>query len=297
MQTLELVFPQWQGGDITRFFPELSAQEAAQGYYLGAQILKLLTESINPNLAKNSALVPISLELTLDSNGQRIVQEGIIDGAILQKQTKSALQILRDKNPDRILTLGGECATSIAPFSYLADKYKGDCVALIWLDAHPDLGLPHDDFYKGYHAMAVSALNGRLQEQLKLPAIIKSHRILLTGLHSHEAEVMKERQKAFGIKSLNSAESSAQNVLAFLAQSGAKKLLIHFDLDVLNPAELYAGVGNSGKMSIAQIMEIIEALNAEYDIIGLTIAEHLPKLELQLKCLLEKLPLIKNDQN
>ncbi|SQC36363.1 arginase [Helicobacter fennelliae] len=74
MQTLELVFPQWQGGDITRFFPELSAQEAAQGYYLGAQILKLLTESINPNLAKNSALVPISLEWTLDSNGQRIVQ-------------------------------------------------------------------------------------------------------------------------------------------------------------------------------------------------------------------------------
>ncbi|SQC36362.1 arginase [Helicobacter fennelliae] len=71
------------------------------------------------------------------------MQEGIIDGAILQKQTKSALQILRDKNPDRILTLGGECATSIAPFSYLADKYKGDCVALIWLDAHPDLGLPH----------------------------------------------------------------------------------------------------------------------------------------------------------
>lgn len=143
----------------------------------------------------------------------------------------------------------------------------------------------------------MSALNGRLQEQLKLPAIIKSHRILLAGLHSHEAEVMKEWQKAFGIKSLNSAESSAQNVLAFLAQSGAKKLLIHFDLDVLNPAELYAGVGNSGKMSIAQIMEIIEALNAEYDIIGLTIAEHLPKLELQLKCLLEKLPLIKNDQN
>ena len=54
------------------------------------------------------------------------------------------------EQPNKIVTLGGECSVSVVPFTYLANKYKDD-VAMIWIDAHPDITLP-GDVYPGYHA-------------------------------------------------------------------------------------------------------------------------------------------------
>ena len=62
-------------------------------------------------------------------------------------------------NAARIVTLGGECSVSVAPFSALARRY-GDDLAIVWIDSHPDVGTPESE-YPGYHAMAVPALVGR----------------------------------------------------------------------------------------------------------------------------------------
>lgn len=118
--TLKLIFPQWQGGDIAAWFKDLKPENAAKGYILGAQILNLLADSINENLAKNEAIVPISQDFQSQKDGTRLVQDGIIDKNILQTQNLEALRILNERKATRVLTLGGECATSIAPFTYLA---------------------------------------------------------------------------------------------------------------------------------------------------------------------------------
>lgn len=301
-QTLKLIFPQWQGGDIVAFFKDLEPDEAARGYVLGAQILDLLTRDINPSLDKNTALVDISKDFRVDSKGGRIVQGGIIDKEILLSQHKSALKILKAKNPAKILTLGGECATSIAPFGYLADKYakQGENVALIWIDAHPDLGVANDDFYKGYHAMAVSAIVGdeSLKSDFALPAYIKPQNVLFIGLHSNEAEHYNARRESLGIqaiwgKDMVSDEAKAISAMsAWLKERGITKVLIHLDLDVLNPKELYVAVGDTGVLSVANVINTINALSQNAEVVGLTIAEHLPKAELQLKAMLKKLPLI-----
>lgn len=34
-ETLKLVYPQWQGGDIAAFFKDLKPSEAARGYVFG----------------------------------------------------------------------------------------------------------------------------------------------------------------------------------------------------------------------------------------------------------------------
>ena len=86
------------------------------------------------------------------------IQDGITDRDVILKQTNAAIQILEQEQPDKIVTLGGECSVSVVPFSYLAHKYQND-VAVIWIDAHPDITLPGDT-YTGYHAMAVTALMG-----------------------------------------------------------------------------------------------------------------------------------------
>ena len=289
---LRLVYPQWQGGDIASWFNDLSPKEAAQGYVLGAQILALLADSIAPC---DTAVVNVATDFALDSAGRRVVQDGIIDKAALLQQTKDALAILAERKPAKILTLGGECAVSVPSFCYLARLYADD-VAMLWLDAHPDIGLPDDDFYKGYHAMAVSAIIGQggLTQTFGLPAAIAPQKVLLVGLHSDEATHYAARQREFGLKSLAPEEATdSKNVMQWLEKVGAKKVVIHLDLDVLDPKELYAAVGNTGQMSIEQVSQIIQDVAQKYDVVGLSVAEHLPQVQIKLKRLLQGLPLVK----
>ena len=42
MNTLRLIYPQWQGGDIASLVPELSKKDSSLGYYLGAELLEFL---------------------------------------------------------------------------------------------------------------------------------------------------------------------------------------------------------------------------------------------------------------
>ena len=37
MNSLRLLYPQWQGGDIARLVPELNKEDSSLGYYLGAE--------------------------------------------------------------------------------------------------------------------------------------------------------------------------------------------------------------------------------------------------------------------
>lgn len=144
--TLRLIYPQWQGGNVVKLLPELSPEDASKGYHLGARLLGFLA----PANGQQTVEVPVSLDIN-DS----AVENGIIAYGAITKQTKSALQLLNENDPARIITLGGECSVSVVPFTYLAGKYGGD-VAIVWIDAHPDLTLPGDG-NQGYHTMALSA--------------------------------------------------------------------------------------------------------------------------------------------
>ncbi len=80
---------------------------------------------------------------------------------------------------------------------------------------------------------------------------------------------------------------------AWLAKSGAKKALIHLDLDALNPKELYAAVGDTGILSVANVINTINLISQNAQVVGLSVVWHLPKVQIKLKELLSNLPLIK----
>lgn len=148
-KTIRLVYPQWQGGHVHALIPEIKDTTAAsQGYVLGAQLLNFLAPASNTD----TYTVPVSMA------PERKVQDGVYDRDVIAEQTHVAIETLKKANPDCIVTLGGECSVSVAPFTYLANKYEGD-VAMIWIDAHPDITLP-GEAYPGYHAMAVTACMG-----------------------------------------------------------------------------------------------------------------------------------------
>ena len=287
-KTIRLIYPQWQAGDITRLVKEVpTPEDASRGYYLGAQLLNFLA----PDNGQKTVVVPITTDIT-----ERKVVDGVLDRDIIVKQTKAALDILNIEKPNKIVTLGGECSVSVVPFTYLYHKYDGD-VAMIWIDAHPDITLP-GDVYAGYHAMAVTACMGYGEKQLMsiLPSQIKADKILLVGIRNWERDEIKVRQKQYGIKNISSEEltENSDAIRTWLKSCGASKVVIHFDMDVLDPTEIIAAVGTDANgMKMEQVIRIINDIASEKEIVGLTIAEAMPRVAIRIKKMLEQLPLLK----
>lgn len=286
--TLRLIFPQWQGGGpIAEFIPELPAEDAYKGYHLGSQLLSYLAPA-----AKGTTLqVPVSLDIA-----DRAEKNGIISYEAIVRNTGAALDILYEQAPERIVTLGGECSVSVVPFTWLADRYKND-VAVIWIDAHPDLNYPGEGT-RGYHAMALASVLGKGDEMLQnmLPASVDPSRALIVGLRTWEKEGgTPARQRELGVKSLASDEVAFNSdaVTAWLRQTGASKVLIHFDLDVIDPADMIAAVGaDPDGMKISEVSRLIGDIGQHADIVGLTVAEPMPRVAIKLRNLMAGLPLL-----
>lgn len=286
--TLRLIYPQWQGGDIAKWITEVKdPEQASRGYYLGAHLLDFLA----PSTGQKTMTVPVSTELC-----KRVVTDSVLDRDAIAQQTRAALDILDIEKPDRIVTLGGECSVSVVPFTWLASKYPDD-IAVIWIDAHPDITLP-GDVYPAYHAMAVTALMGNGDKKIlgQLPAKIDPSRILFVGLRDWERDEIKVRQNEYGIKHLTPEEtvSGSEKVIEWLRNTGASNVAIHFDMDVLDPNEIIAAVGVvPGGMKIAEVVRVINDVAKEKNLVGLTVAEPMPRTAIILKEMLNQLPLLK----
>lgn len=64
-------------------------------------------------------------------------------------------------------------------------------------------------------------------------------------------------------------------------------------MDVLDPAEIIAAVGVSpGGLKIAEVVRIINDIACTKELVGLTIAEPMPRIAIRLKQMLEQLPLL-----
>ena len=285
-KTLRLIYPQWQGGVITHWLPDIPANDAARGYYLGSHLLQYLA----PDSGQRTVEVPVSLDVN-----DRQVKHGINAYDAIVRQSQAALDILDWENPEKIVTLGGDCAVSVVPFTWLFAKYPDD-VAVVWIDAHPDVTLP-GDAYEGYHAMALTACLGMGDKGIMelLPGKVPASKTLLAGLRSWDAG-MRERQEELGIRGLAPAETATDSraILDWLKGTGASKVVIHFDLDVLDPVEIIAGVGvEADGMKIAEAVRVINDVDSEYDLVGLTVAEPMFRTMLKMKTMLDELPLLK----
>lgn len=286
--TLRLIYPQWQGGDIAKWITEVKdPEQASRGYYLGAHLLDFLA----PSTGQKTLTVPVSTELC-----KRVVTDGVLDRDAIAQQTRAALDILDIEKPDRIVTLGGECSVSVVPFTWLASKYPDD-IAVIWIDAHPDITLP-GDVYPAYHAMAVTALMGDGDKKIlgQLPAKIDPTKILFVGLRDWERDEIKVRQNEYGIKHFTPEEtaSDSEKVIEWLRNTGASNVAIHFDMDVLDPNEIIAAVGVvPDGMKIAEVVRVINDVAKEKNLVGLTVAEPMPRTAIILKEMLNQLPLLK----
>ena len=284
-RTLRLLFPQWQGGYDGSLFP-------GQIYPLGARLLAWLAPQSDAPLVE----VPVP-----DWTGEPALRDGgVLYRQALLQQVRAASRIIREHTPERIITFGGDCLVSQAPFSYLNDLYEGD-LAILWIDAHPDVTTPAD--FDHAHAMVLGNLLGEGEPLLagEVGRHVKSEQVALVGVDNvldyERATIARHRLHV--IPSADVMQSSAP-VTTWLAQGGFRRVAIHLDLDVLDPAGFRSllftnpDVANPidaerGKLSIRTLGRLLQDIAAHIPVVGISFAEYMPWDVLNLKTMLHGL--------
>ena len=265
MKTIRLLYPDHVSGGLDT-------------YYFGANLLQyILPQNQNQPVVRVDVIPPDGDEKIV-TNG--IYAENEVLAGICDAQAKIAKEY-----PDRIITIGGNCIVSLAPFDYLHGKYTK--TGIIWIDAHPDVSTVNDG-YPNAHAMVLGSLlghgAGQLTKEMKNLAF-KPDEIFYIGLqplHDYQKKYLKDMGVEYKIQDKNFVTDS--EISKFISRFD--HILLHFDIDVLdehsfhstyfaNPELVGDGAGG-GKMTIEKLSEILHLITNNADIVGFTIAEYLP---------------------
>ncbi|WP_129660516.1 arginase family protein [Rothia halotolerans] len=286
---LRLVWPQWQGAgtqSVREMAAEFPFDVARRGYAVGSRVL----EAVLPEHSGPSEWVPAEMG---DTGLEE--RDGVEAKTAVLEQLRAALRIIGEHRPERITTLGGECSVSMAPFSVLAERY-GEDLAILWIDSHPDMGTGESD-YPGYHAMVVSALTGHGDEELlaTLPATVPAERVALVGMHDWTDDSYPEIAEEWGLTvfSPETLRRDSALLLAWLRETGASKVAVHFDVDTIDSDEVRLGLGaDRGGLTSEQARRVVADVDREADVVALSIAEFVPRQVMHLQRVVSGFPLI-----
>ncbi len=265
MKTIRLLYPDHVSGGL-------------ETYYFGAHLLAHI-------LPVNDKQPLIKVDVTPPDGREKPIEDGIYGKSEVISGIKDAKAKLNAANPDKVITIGGNCLVSLASFDYLHGKYEN--TGIIWIDAHPDVSAVKDG-YPNAHAMVLGSLLGggdknltELMENRKF----ESDEILYIGLqelHYYQKEFLDEKGVFYKVQtdSFVSSEEITEFVKCF------DHILVHFDIDVLdetffhstyfaNP-ELSGDGSGGGKMKMDTLADILGQITSQADVVGFTIAEYLP---------------------
>ena len=265
MKTIRLLYPDHVSGGLDT-------------YYFGANLLQyILPQNPNQPVVKVDIIPPNSKE--------KAVTNGIYAEKEVLLGIRDAQEKISKENPDRIITIGGNCMVSLAPFDYLHGKYKK--VGIIWIDAHPDVSTLNDG-YPNAHAMVLGSLLGHGAAQLAKEiknSLFKPDEIFYIGLqplHDYQEKYLDDMGVKYKVQDKTFVTSSEIN--DFIGRFD--HILIHFDIDVLDEhffhstyfanSELVGDGAGGGKMTIERLSEVLRLITENTDVVGFTIAEYLP---------------------
>ena len=164
MQTIRLLYPDYVSGGL-------------DAYYFGANLMERI-------LPSNKAQPLVKVEIMPPDGKERNVKDGIYAKDEVLAGIRDAMAKIEREDPDKIITIGGNCMVSQASFDYLHGKYEN--LGIIWIDAHPDVSMTKDG-YPNAHAMVLGSLMGygdsALSDMMKNKKF-KSDEILYVGLQN-----------------------------------------------------------------------------------------------------------------
>jgi len=174
------------------------------------------------------------------------------------------------------ITIGGDCGVSLAAVGHANELAKGD-MAVVWLDAHPDLNTPATSPSGIFNGMVLRALTGEGADGLVPQRPVDPSKLVLAG-----ARAFDEGETAFiakhGVSLVPASElTSPEALITALEATGANSVYLHIDVDVLDPGEI-DGVGNPVPFGVSgsELTELIRAVKARFALAGASLVEFAP---------------------
>lgn len=253
MNHLNLIFPEWQGYGVNNLV-----------HYGAHEIKKLHTTPENFK----------SIDVVID---EELIEKNNILGYDTNINLLAATRKkISDIRPSTITMIGGTCASEIAPVSYLNKVYDGNLL-IVWFDAHGDLNTPESSGSKHFHGMPLRALLGESDPNVLQHSFSKvaPDQITLVGTRDLDDEEVKYIQN--NKLEMVRVEDMA-SIPSLTTKKAYKNVYLHIDLDVLDPEEFpYMLLPVSGGLSIHQLLTSIEHFKKNFNVVGTSIVEYVPK--------------------
>lgn len=281
MKTIRLLYPDHASGGLDT-------------YWFGARLMQHI-------IPENPGQRTVEVSVAPPHGGDHPVTDGITDEAEVLSGIRDAKRKIRSEAPDGIVTIGGNCLVSLAPFDYLHGLYPD--AGIVWIDAHPDVSTPEDG-YPFAHAMVLGTLLGGgsdvLRSEMENPPFAPDHvmHVGLQGIHGYQRGFLEKAGVAYEVQDREFVPED--DVRAFVGRFD--RVLVHLDIDVLDPALFHStyfanpdlvgdGTGG-GRMDIPTLDRYLHAAMDGRDVVGFTIAEYLPFDEERLGRVFDGLPVL-----
>ncbi|MFA5605584.1 MAG: arginase family protein [Leucobacter sp.] len=253
-----LLMPQWQG----------SASSRAMRIADGAAVIR---EDLPP---RSTVDIAVPLEAG-DAMGTPIARLSSLLSA--RDAARDALE--RTAGPH--ILVGGDGSTAVAGIEWAVRTHGADGLAVLWCDAHAGLEHPSTSPTGAAAGMALRHVLGVGEPELSSRAPASAARVSLLGTRAtapdEDAEITQLGISRMAAPAAEEAAAFADRISAHLSASGATRLYVHVDLDVLDPAEFSAvhatvpfGLG------VTHLTSAIRAAVAALPLAGATITEFAP---------------------
>lgn len=248
-----VIVPQWQGSPSSRAMQLIDGAQAIAGDL--------------PRSACTSVEVPLEAG---DAAGTGVHRYS----AILH--TRHLLDDVLASLTEPALVVGGDCGVAVGAVAHAARRHPN--LAVVWLDAHPDLHAPVSSATGAFSGMALRAVLGEGPDDLVVPAgVITPSRVVLAGAREFddpEVPVAEGR----GIHVISADALTSPDALAIaVAETGADAVYVHVDLDVLDPSA-FTGVTSAVPFGVqpADLIAAIARLRESVPLVGASLAGFAP---------------------
>jgi agmatinase len=223
-------------------------------------------------LRELSAVMPPVTEDARPLAGLKVHDLGDIDaGPDIEAGWPSVAERLATVPPDALLTvLGGDHCTAISTLAAQARRHPD--LAVLWVDAHPDLC----DFSRGGRWTCGCAMRRALEVSSIGPA-----RVVIAGGRDYDPEEL-DFIRTRGMLLVSASELAGDSGSARMVADAldGKSLHVSFDIDALDPA--YAPgteIPSAGGLSTRQALDFLRIATAGSKLVGLDIVEVSPPFD------------------
>jgi agmatinase len=234
-------------------------------YRKGAALAPMRIRDLSP-------MMPPVTEDGRPLDGIKVHDLGDLDaGAEIESGWSKVADQLAGVPPEALLTvLGGDHCTAIATLAAQARRHPD--LAVLWVDAHPDLC----DFSRGGRWTCGCAMRRALEISSIGPA-----RVVIAGGRDYDPEEL-EFIRARGMLLVSASELAGDSGSARMVADAldGKSLHISFDIDALDPAFAPGTeIPSAGGLSTRQALDFLRIATAGSKLVGLDLVEVSPPFD------------------